>query len=95
MPKRLIDYDGLWYSEKLATVKENFIVEYPWFYGLADAFGCFEINIPAIHSKLSAIRPHLGLGRSKGLSKNFTKGVCFSRGSTQKRRNGTVFGRFH
>jgi hypothetical protein len=63
VPSRQIDFDAIWTSNKLASCKEENRVEYVWFYGLADANGCFEINIPAIHSKLSVIRPKLYVPR--------------------------------
>ena len=63
MPSRMIDFDALWSSDKLRAVKESARVEYTWFYGLADAYGCFEINIAAIHSRVSSIRPKLSVSR--------------------------------
>ena len=37
MPKRVIDFDALWASNKLASCAEWAQCEYAWFYGLADA----------------------------------------------------------
>jgi hypothetical protein len=44
MPKRIIDGDSLWVSEKLSTVPERYRVEYAWILPLAQANGCFECN---------------------------------------------------
>ena len=39
MPKRVIDFDALWASDKLASCAEWAQSEYAWLYGLADASG--------------------------------------------------------
>lgn len=78
MPSRMIDFDALWSSDKLRAVKESARVEYTWFYGLADAYGCFEINIAAIHSRVSSIRPKLSVSRITTILEEF-------------RRNGLLF----
>jgi hypothetical protein len=39
MPKRVIDGDSLWVSEKLTTVPEKYRVEYAWILPLAQANG--------------------------------------------------------
>jgi hypothetical protein len=44
MPKRIIDGDSLWVSEKLSTVPERYRVEYAWILPLAQANGCFECS---------------------------------------------------
>ena len=61
----MIDFDNLWNSEKLASCKSATRAEYLWVYGLADANGSFELNMRAIHAKVSAIRPRLTLQRLK------------------------------
>jgi len=62
LPKRVIDADAAWGSSKLANCKEEFIPEYTWLYGLADANGNFEIgDLRVIHGKVAAIRPHFTL----------------------------------
>jgi hypothetical protein len=71
VPSRQIDFDAIWTSNKLAACKEENRVEYVWFYGLADANGCFEINVPAIHSKLSVIRPKLYVPRILRILEDF------------------------
>lgn len=78
MPSRMIDYDALWTSDKLAACKEAVRVEYVWLYGLADANGCFEINIRSIHSRVSSIRPKLSMNRIKAILEEFhQKGLLF------------------
>jgi hypothetical protein len=71
MPSRMIDFDALWSSDKLAACKESVRAEYSWFYGLADANGAFEINLRAIHSRVSAIRPKLSAKRIGAVFEEF------------------------
>lgn len=62
MPKRIIDYDALWSSQKLERCPEWARIEYLWIYGLADANGVFEMtNVFALWCKVCAIRPSLTL----------------------------------
>lgn len=78
MPSRMIDFDALWTSDKLASCKEAFRVEYVWLYGLADANGCFEINVRSIHSRVSSIRPKLSMNRITAILEEFhQKGLLF------------------
>jgi hypothetical protein len=44
MPKRIVDGDALWCSEKLLTVPDKYRVEYAWILPLANANGCFECS---------------------------------------------------
>jgi hypothetical protein len=44
MPKRVIDGDSLWVSEKLTNVPEKYRAEYAWILPLANANGCFECS---------------------------------------------------
>ncbi len=37
MPKRVIDFDAMWASDKLAACADWAQAEYAWLYGLADA----------------------------------------------------------
>jgi hypothetical protein len=79
MPTRLIDFDSLWTSEKLANCKSSTRVEYAWFYGLAGPDGSFELNIRAIHSRISAIRPRLTLRRVEQVLAEFEqRGLLFT-----------------
>jgi hypothetical protein len=78
MPSRMIDFEALWTSDKLAACKETVRAEYAWFYGLADAHGCFEINITAIHSRVSSIRPKLSAARIATILNEFHRhGLLF------------------
>ncbi len=42
MPKRVVDGDALWVSEKLESVEEKFRAEFAWILPLAQNNGCFE-----------------------------------------------------
>jgi hypothetical protein len=44
MPKRIIDGDALWASEKLLLVDEKYRCEYAWILPMANANGCFECS---------------------------------------------------
>lgn len=88
MPSRMIDFDALWASEKLAACQSSMRVEYLWLYGLADAYGSFELNLRAIHSKVAAIRPRLTLQRVEKLFAEFERqGLLFT-----WRENGKRYG---
>ena len=79
MPSRMIDFDAVWTSDKLAACKESLRGEYTWFYGLADAHGTFEINFRAIHSRVSAIRPKLSVKRIVAIFEEFHQnGLLFT-----------------
>jgi hypothetical protein len=43
MPKRVIDFDAMWGSDKLAACAPWAQAEYAWLYGLADASGLNNI----------------------------------------------------
>jgi hypothetical protein len=88
MPSRMIDYENLWASEKLAACESSMRVEYLWLYGCADANGSFELNLRGIHSKVSAIRPRLTLQRIERLFAEFERrGLLFT-----WRDNGKCYG---
>ena len=64
MPKRVLDFDALWASDKIANCACWAQPEYAWFYGLADASGCFELtNMRVIWGRVAAIRKDLTLER--------------------------------
>jgi hypothetical protein len=64
MPKRVIDFDAMWASDKLAACAEWAQPEYAWLYGLADCAGCFELtNLRVIWGRVSAIRRNFSLER--------------------------------
>jgi len=79
MPKRVIDFDAMWGSDKLAACAEWAQAEYAWLYGLADACGCFELtNLRVIWGRVAAIRRNLSLERLEQIFHEFhDKGLLF------------------
>jgi hypothetical protein len=79
MPKRVIDFDAMWGSDKLASCAEWAQAEYAWLYGLADANGCFEItNLRVIWGRVAAIRRNLTIERLGEIFLEFQeKGLLF------------------
>jgi hypothetical protein len=79
MPKRVIDFDAMWGSDKLAACAEWAQAEYAWLYGLADASGCFELtNSRVIWGRVAAIRRNLSLERLEQIFHEFQdKGLLF------------------
>lgn len=74
----MIDFDGLWCSDKLAACTPAARVDYLWVYGIADPNGCFEINFRAISSKVSILRPELTPARLTKSFKEFERrGLLF------------------
>src|SRR5713226_5333763 len=87
MPKRVIDFDAMWGSDKLAACAEWAQVEYAWLYGLADASGCFELtNLRVIWGRVAAVRRNLTLERLEQVFDEFhDKGLLFIWGEHGKR----------
>jgi hypothetical protein len=79
MPKRVLDFDALWASDKIAACAEWAQAEYAWIYGLADANGSFELtNLRVSWSKVAAIRKSLSLERFEQIIDEFhDKGLLF------------------
>src|SRR5579863_1850444 len=79
MPKRVIDFDAMWGSDKLASCAEWAQAEYAWLYGLADASGCFELtNLRVIWGRVAAIRHNLTIERLEQVFGEFQdKGLLF------------------
>src|ERR1700722_3611848 len=79
MPKRVIDFDAMWGSDKLAACAAWAQCEYAWLYGLADASGCFEItNLRVIWGRVAAIRGNLTIERLEQVFLEFQdKGLLF------------------
>lgn len=79
MPKRVIDFDAMWGSDKLASCAPWAQAEYAWLYGLADASGCFEItNLRVIWGRVAAIRANLTLDLLERIFVEFQdKGLLF------------------
>jgi hypothetical protein len=80
MPKRVLDFDAMWGSDKLASCAEWAQAEYAWLYGLADASGCFELtNLRVIWGRVAAIRRNLTLERLEQIFNEFQdKGLLFA-----------------
>jgi hypothetical protein len=79
MPKRVLDFDAMWASDKIAACAEWAQAEYAWCYGLADANGSFELtNLRVSWSKVSAIRRNLTIERFEQCIDEFhDKGLLF------------------
>src|SRR6266513_2481427 len=79
MPKRVIDFDAIWASDKIADCVEWAQAEYAWCYGLADANGSFELtNLRVAYGKVSAIRKNLSFERFEQCIDEFhDKGLLF------------------
>jgi len=59
MPARMIDFDALWNSAKLADLLlTNDPVDYLWIYGIAEGNGVFELDAEAIWRRTCRRRPH-------------------------------------
>jgi hypothetical protein len=80
MPKRVIDFDAMWASDKIASCADWAQAEYAWLYGLADASGCFELtNVRVIWGRVSAIRKNLTLERLEQVFGEFVaRGLLFT-----------------
>jgi hypothetical protein len=79
MPKRVLDFDAMWGSDKLAACAAWAQAEYAWLYGLADASGCFELtNLRVIWGRVAAIRANLTIERLEQVFAEFQdKGLLF------------------
>ena len=79
MPKRVLDFDALWGSDKLAACADEAQAEYAWLYGLADASGCFELtNLRVIWGRVAAIRKNFSIERLEFVFGEFqAKGLLF------------------
>jgi hypothetical protein len=79
MPKRVIDFDAMWGSDKIAACAEWAQAEYAWLYGLADPSGCFEVtNLRVIWGRVAAIRRNLTIERLEQIFDEFqNKGLLF------------------
>src|SRR5271169_6951565 len=79
MPKRVLDFDAMWGSDKLAACAAWAQAEHAWLYGLADASGCFELtNLRVIWGRVAAIRGNLTIERLEQVFAEFQdKGLLF------------------
>ena len=80
MPRRVIDFDAMWASDKLASCPEWAQTEYAWLYGLADSSGSFEMtNLRVIWGRVAAIRRNLALERLEQVFAEFiARGLLFT-----------------
>ena len=79
MPKRVIDFDALWASDKISDCAEWAQAEYAWLYGLADCAGCFELtNLRVIWGRVAAVRRNFSMERLEQVFAEFQdKGIAF------------------
>ena len=79
MPKRVIDFDAVWASDKLANCAPWARAEYTWIYGLADSNGSFELtNLRVIFGRAYAIRDDVTIQHlSRALEEFRGKGLLF------------------
>jgi hypothetical protein len=80
MPKRVLDFDALWASDKIASCPAWAQAEYAWLYGLADASGSFEItNLRVIWGRVAAVRKDLSIERLEAIFSEFMdRGLLFT-----------------
>jgi hypothetical protein len=80
MPKRVIDFDALWASDKIASCPGWAQAEYAWLYGLADASGSFELtNLRVIWGRVAAVRKDLTIERLEEIFQEFiARGLLFT-----------------
>lgn len=79
MPKRVLDFDAIWASDKLASCAPWARAEYAWMYGLADCNGSFELTNPrVIFGRVYAIREDLSIEHLVRVLEEFrAKGLLF------------------
>jgi hypothetical protein len=87
MPKRVLDFDAMWASDKLASCAGWAQSEYAWLYGLADASGSFEMtNLRVIWGRVAAIRSNLTIERLEQVFDEFiARGLLFTWEESGKR----------
>src|SRR5579862_7007014 len=79
MPKRVIDFDAVWASDKLSNCAPWARAEYTWIYGLADSNGSFELtNLRVIFGRAYAIRDDVTIQHLSRTVEEFqAKGLLF------------------
>jgi hypothetical protein len=87
MPKRVIDFDAMWASDKIAACAEWAQAEYAWLYGMADCAGCFELtNLRVTWGRVAAIRRSFSIERLEQVLNEFQdKGLLFVWNESGKR----------
>jgi hypothetical protein len=79
MPPRIIVFEALWASQKIALCAPWAQAEYAWLYGLADSWGSFELtSLRVIFGKVAPIRKNFTLERLEQILDEFRdKGLLF------------------
>lgn len=79
MPSRMVHYEAIWNSGKLAKCSNQARREYAWIYGLADCNGSFEMtDLRALWFRVAPIRPDMTV-------ENFCEYLC------EYQNNGLLF----
>jgi hypothetical protein len=80
MPSRVLDFDAMWSSDKIAACAVWAQAEYAWLHGLADAYGSFELtNLRVIWGRVAANRKALSLERLEQVFDEFAgRGLLFT-----------------
>ena len=73
MPKRIIDGEAMWSSDKVASLAPELQAEYAWLLPLAMANGVFECNPGLILSRCYSRRPRMTLAKVESILNAFTK----------------------
>ncbi len=89
MPSRMVHYEAIWNSGKLAKCSNPARREYAWIYGLADCNGSFEMtDLRALWFRVAPIRPDMTVENfCEYLCEYQTHGLLFS-----WERNGKRYG---
>lgn len=91
MPKRVVDGDALWVSEKLVEVGEEFRAEYAWILPLSQNNGCFECSPLLVwRSCYAALRPSWSMDKVKSMLESFEQAKMLFR----FKRAGKTYGFF-
>lgn len=73
MPKRIVDGEALWSSDKVASLAPELQAEYSWLLPLAMANGVFECNPGLILSRCYSRRPRMTLAKVESILNTFAK----------------------
>lgn len=74
MPKRVVDGEALWLSEKIRSLPEEYRLHYANWIPLAEANGVFEADAVRIHARIySYIAPYVTIKKVRRIMKAFEK----------------------
>ena len=74
MPRRVIDGDSLWVSEKLSEVEEEHRAEYAWILPMSQGNGCFECSPMLVwRTCYAALRPSWSVDKVKAMLNDFER----------------------